>query len=120
MELAQITTATLAADMIMSSTPAAANSPPVYNSTTVPLNDPQQSKQQQQQNGSGNGNGNGRSRQDEKYQLNMFSNLPERTPVDIQFKDISYCVSAGFRKGERGRIKSYKIHGKLILFDVLL
>lgn len=105
MELAQITTATLAADMIMSSTPAAANSPPVYNSTTVPLNDPQQSKQQQQ-NGSGNGNGNGRSRQDEKYQLNMFSNLPERTPVDIQFKDISYCVSAGFRKGERGRIKS--------------
>lgn len=118
MELAQITTATLAADMIMSSTPAAANSPPVYNSTTVPLNDPQQSKQQQQ-NGSGNGNGNGRSRQDEKYQLNMFSNLPERTPVDIQFKDISYCVSAGFRKGERGRIKSYKI-GKLILFDVLL
>lgn len=103
MELAQITTAALAADMIMSSTPAAANSPPVYNSTTVPLNDPQQSKQQQQ-NGSGNGNGNGRSRQDEKYQLNMFSNLPERTPVDIQFKDISYCVSAGFRKGERGRI----------------
>lgn len=101
MELAQITTATLAADMIMSSTPAAANSPPVYNSTTVPLNEPQQPRQQQQQQ---NGSGTGRSKQDEKYQLNMFSNLPERTPVDIQFKDISYCVKAGFRKGEEGFI----------------
>lgn len=78
-------------DMIVSSTPSAANSPPVYNSTTVPLGE----------SSNGHGRGNGASKSDEKYELNMFQNLPKRSPVDIQFKDISYCVNAGFRKGEQ-------------------
>lgn len=94
MELSQIGTQ---ADMIMSSTPAAANAPPVYKSTTIPLNDSSNGKsavrqisQQSQTNG-----------MDEKFELKSFSNLPERVPVDIQFKDISYTVKAGFRRGER-------------------
>lgn len=83
-------------DVIMSSVPAAA---PVYNATTIPLSD------------SSNGKSSGRNSQsttgaDEKFELKSFSNLPERTPVDIQFKDISYTVKAGFRKGEwEGQIK---------------
>lgn len=92
MELAHLNSGALAADMIMSSTPASANSPPVYNSTTIPIasNRGQEPPQQEKESGRG----------DEKYELRTFNNLPERTPVDIQFKDISYCVKAGFRKGK--------------------
>lgn len=88
MEMAHLNSATLASDMIASSSPAAANAPPVYNSTTIPLNGNSRAESQQSPS------------KDEKFELRTFNNLPERKPVDIQFKDISYCVKAGFRKGE--------------------
>lgn len=100
--MAHLNSGAVAADMIMSSTPAAANSPPVYNSTTIPLNGKEggyQDEPQQKESMGGGGGGRG----EEKYELRTFNNLPERTPVDIQFKDISYCVKAGFRKGELAR-----------------
>lgn len=98
MELSQIGSQM---DVIMSSTPAAADAPPVYNATTIPLaaadsNGKAAVRQISQQSQTTGGGG------DEKFELKSFSNLPERTPVDIQFKDISYTVSAGFRKGEWG------------------
>lgn len=37
---------------------------------------------------------------DDELHLRHFHNLPPRTPVDLQFKDISYYVKTGFRKSE--------------------
>lgn len=99
--MAHLNSGAVAADMIMSSTPAAANSPPVDNSTTIPLNGKGGGYQEEPQQKEAMGGGGGRG--EEKYELRTFNNLPERTPVDIQFKDISYCVKAGFRKGELAR-----------------
>lgn len=90
MEMAHINSATVGADMIVSSAPASANSPPVYNETTVPLTSKQPSPVAPAVH-----------EEDTKFDLKTFNNLPERKPVDIQFKDISYCVKAGFRKGEK-------------------
>lgn len=86
--MSHLNSAAVGADMIMSSAPASANSPPVYNSTTIPLNGKKEAPVYQEK--------------DDKFELRTFNNLPERKPVDIQFKDISYCVKAGFRKGETG------------------
>ena len=94
MDFVQQENRTLVSEIAMSVTPAAADAPPVYNPTTIPLHDL-----------SSNGNGsstNGKhemSSMQEKEKLKTFSNLPERTPVDIQFKDITYTVNVGFRKG---------------------
>lgn len=88
MEMAHMSSATLGADITVTST----NSPPVYNPTKVPLNSPKapaNNNVYQQSHGA-----------EDKFELRTFNNLPERKPVDIQFKDISYCVKAGFRKGE--------------------
>lgn len=98
MEMSQLGGGALAADITITSSNA-----PVYNSTTIPLT------------GNGNNNNNTKTPIDhqqsqtgstaeeaDKFDLRTFNNLPARKPVDIQFKDISYCVKAGFRKGELG------------------
>lgn len=36
----------------------------------------------------------------ESVKFSNFTNLPKREPVDLQFKDITYTVNLGFRKGE--------------------
>lgn len=36
---------------------------------------------------------------DDDLHMRHFNNLPSRTPVDLQFKDISYFVESGIRKG---------------------
>lgn len=37
---------------------------------------------------------------DETLELKPFQNLPSREPIDIQFKDVSYYVNQGWKKGE--------------------
>lgn len=34
-----------------------------------------------------------------KAQRAVFLQLPEKQPINIEFKDITYTVSMGFRKG---------------------
>lgn len=36
----------------------------------------------------------------DELELRPFHNLPPRDPVDIQFKDVSYFVKSGFRRGK--------------------
>lgn len=84
----------------------------VYNSTTVPLNRKDSrhldhhvlnntGHSNNHNNNNNNGGGHFQSHNDiESHQIRPFQNLPPCEPVDIQFKDVSYCVSMGFRKGE--------------------
>lgn len=37
---------------------------------------------------------------EDQLHLRHFHNLPSRTPVDLQFKDISYFVESGIRKSK--------------------
>lgn len=37
---------------------------------------------------------------EDELDLRPFNNLPPRDPVDIQFKDVSYYVKTGFRRGK--------------------
>lgn len=37
---------------------------------------------------------------EDELELRPFNNLPPRDPVDIQFKDVSYYVKTGFRRGK--------------------
>lgn len=87
---------------------------PVYNSTTVPLNRKDSRNMEQalrnnsnnhvvHHNNNNNNNNNSNHYQShndiEAHHVRPFQNLPPCEPVDIQFKDVSYCVSMGFRKG---------------------
>lgn len=81
---------------------------PVYNSTTVPLNRKDSRHLEPVLNNTGHGNHNNNNNNSshlqshndiEAHHIRPFQNLPAREPVDIQFKDVSYCVSMGFRKG---------------------
>lgn len=85
----------LRAEFALTNTPSAADAPPVYKSTTIPYDkgsDPNGTIQHSNNSGN-NQNENG------IVELKSFSNLPVRDPVDIQFKDITYCVNVGFRQG---------------------
>jgi hypothetical protein len=74
---------------------------PVYNPTTVPITSPKETNL---------GNGHKRSVsmasngagpvQVDSLDLRAFKNMPARQPVDIQFRDITYSVNVGFRKGK--------------------
>ncbi|EAA45250.4 ATP-binding cassette sub-family G member 4 [Anopheles arabiensis] len=77
---------------------------PVYNQTTVPLNrkDSRNMDQAVIRNNTANAVSN--------HELRPFQNLPAREPVDIQFKDVSYCVSLGFRKGQKEIL--HNVNGK--------
>uniref|UniRef100_A0A182XFM9 ABC transporter domain-containing protein n=1 Tax=Anopheles quadriannulatus TaxID=34691 RepID=A0A182XFM9_ANOQN len=79
-------------------------SSPVYNQTTVPLNrkDSRNMDQAVIRNNTANAVSN--------HELRPFQNLPAREPVDIQFKDVSYCVSLGFRKGQKEIL--HNVNGK--------
>jgi hypothetical protein len=66
---------------------------PVYKSTTVPI---ERKKSNVDRNPSLKNN----FTSDLELQIRPFQNLPAREPVDIQFKDVTYTVSVGFRKGE--------------------
>jgi hypothetical protein len=76
---------------------------PVYNATTVPINQTKETNLGARKRTHSN------TRPDQStttphpdnYELKPFRNLPARSPVDIQFRDITYSVSAGFRKGEQ-------------------
>lgn len=95
---------------------------PVYNATTVPLNrkDSRNMEQALRNNSSSNNhvvhnNNNNtahyQSHNDiEAHHVRPFQNLPPCEPVDIQFKDVSYCVSMGFRKGQKEIL--HKVNGK--------
>uniref|UniRef100_A0A182T0N7 Uncharacterized protein n=1 Tax=Anopheles maculatus TaxID=74869 RepID=A0A182T0N7_9DIPT len=72
-------------------------SAPVYNQTTVPLNrkDSRNMDQAVIRNNTANTYP---SNHDIEGHIRPFQNLPPREAVDLQFKDVSYCVSLGFRK----------------------
>lgn len=79
---------------------------PVYGATTVPLNRKDSRNLDQAMvfnntsHGHNNNNGHCQSHNDiEAHHIRTFQNLPSCEPVDIQFKDVSYCVNMGFRKG---------------------
>ncbi|XP_052896153.1 ATP-binding cassette subfamily G member 4 [Anopheles moucheti] len=84
-------------------------SSPVYNQTTVPLNrkDSRNMEQAVIRNNTAN---TFPSNHDIEGHIRPFQNLPPREPVDIQFKDVSYCVSLGFRKGQKEIL--HKVNGK--------
>ncbi|XP_049282574.1 ATP-binding cassette sub-family G member 4-like [Anopheles funestus] len=84
-------------------------SSPVYNQTTVPLNrkDSRNMDQAVIRNNTAN---TFPSNHDIEGHIRPFQNLPPREPVDIQFKDVSYCVSLGFRKGQKEIL--HKVNGK--------
>lgn len=86
-----------------------AHSAPVYNQTTVPLNrkDSRNMDQAVIRNNTAN---TFTSNHDIEGHVRPFQNLPPREPVDIQFKDVSYCVSLGFRKGQKEIL--HKVNGK--------
>ncbi|XP_055589007.1 ATP-binding cassette sub-family G member 1-like [Uranotaenia lowii] len=95
---------------------------PVYNSTTVPLNRKDSRNLDHVINNTGHHNHNGNSNSngtgpyqshndiEMSHQVRPFQNLPPCEPVDIQFKDVSYCVSMGFRKGQKEIL--HKVSGK--------
>ncbi|KFB39951.1 AGAP009463-PA-like protein [Anopheles sinensis] len=89
-----------------------AQSAPVYNQTTVPLNrkDSRNMDQAVIRNNTGNGNSFTSNHDIEGHAVRPFQNLPPREPVDIQFKDVSYVVDLGFRKGQKEIL--HKVNGK--------
>lgn len=89
-----------------------AQSAPVYNQTTVPLNrkDSRNMDQAVIRNNTGNGNTFTSNHDIEGHAVRPFQNLPPREPVDIQFKDVSYVVDLGFRKGQKEIL--HKVNGK--------
>lgn len=89
-----------------------AQSAPVYNQTTVPLNrkDSRNMDQAVIRNNTGNGNSFTSNHDIESHAVRPFQNLPPREPVDIQFKDVSYVVDLGFRKGQKEIL--HKVNGK--------
>lgn len=84
-------------------------SAPVYNQTTVPLNrkDSRNMDQAVIRNNTANTYP---SNHDIEGHIRPFQNLPPREAVDLQFKDVSYCVSLGFRKGQKEIL--HKVNGK--------
>lgn len=84
-------------------------SAPVYNQTTVPLNrkDSRNMDQAVIRNNTANSYP---SNHDIEGHIRPFQNLPPREAVDLQFKDVSYCVSLGFRKGQKEIL--HKVNGK--------
>uniref|UniRef100_A0A182KC35 Uncharacterized protein n=1 Tax=Anopheles christyi TaxID=43041 RepID=A0A182KC35_9DIPT len=76
-------------------------SSPVYNQTTVPLNRKDSRNMDQAVIRNNTSNTAFPSNHDIEGHIRPFQNLPAREPVDIQFKDVSYCVSLGFRKGKQ-------------------
>uniref|UniRef100_A0AAG5D8G3 ABC transporter domain-containing protein n=1 Tax=Anopheles atroparvus TaxID=41427 RepID=A0AAG5D8G3_ANOAO len=87
-----------------------AHSAPVYNQTTVPLNRKDSRNMEQAVIRNNTGNNAYPSNHDIEGHVRPFQNLPAREPVDIQFKDVSYCVSLGFRKGQKEIL--HKVNGK--------
>ncbi|XP_053675641.1 ATP-binding cassette sub-family G member 4 [Anopheles nili] len=84
-------------------------SSPVYNQTTVPLHR-KDSRNMEQAVIRNNTTNSYPSNHDIEGHIRPFQNLPAREPVDIQFKDVSYCVSLGFRKGQKEIL--HKVNGK--------
>ncbi|XP_055549565.1 ATP-binding cassette subfamily G member 4 [Wyeomyia smithii] len=90
---------------------------PVYNPTTVPLNrkDSRNAEAGMVLNNTNHGHNNNHSiyqshNDIESLQIRPFQNLPACEPVDIQFKDVTYCVSMGFRKGQKEIL--HNVNGK--------
>ncbi|XP_058815331.1 ATP-binding cassette subfamily G member 4 [Topomyia yanbarensis] len=91
---------------------------PVYNATTVPVNrkDSRSVESSMVLNNANNGHNNNHSLYQSHNDIEShgiirpFQNLPSCEPVDIQFKDVSYCVSMGFRKGQKEIL--HNINGK--------
>uniref|UniRef100_A0A8D8FWV4 ATP-binding cassette sub-family G member 4 n=1 Tax=Culex pipiens TaxID=7175 RepID=A0A8D8FWV4_CULPI len=121
--LTTLSGATLVASSPAGNTTTVDQHAPVYNSTTVPLNrkDSRNMEQALRNNSSSNNhvvhnnNNNNtahyQSHNDiEAHHVRPFQNLPPCEPVDIQFKDVSYCVSMGFRKGQKEIL--HKVNGK--------
>ncbi|XP_050077230.1 ATP-binding cassette sub-family G member 4 [Anopheles maculipalpis] len=84
-------------------------SAPVYNQTTVPLNR-KDSRNMDQAVIRNNTTNTHPSNHDIEGHIRPFQNLPPREAVDLQFKDVSYCVSLGFRKGQKEIL--HKVNGK--------
>lgn len=97
MEFVQQNTAQIALSALSS---ADNNDDKVYKSTTIPINNNRGEvyKNDRSQTGNHQG-GNGENGVNKQPQ---FSNLPSRQPIDLQFKDVAYTVSMGFRKGMYG------------------
>lgn len=73
------------------------NDDKVYRPTTVPINNNRSEVLKSDLSQSNNvRDANGENGVDKRPQ---FSNLPSREPIDLQFKDVAYTVSLGFRKG---------------------
>ncbi|XP_035783488.1 ATP-binding cassette sub-family G member 4-like [Anopheles albimanus] len=87
-------------------------SAPVYNSTTVPLHrkDSRNMDQAVIRNNTSSNGAFPSSNHDVEGHARPFQNLPAREPVDIQFKDVSYVVDLGFRKGQKEIL--HKVNGK--------
>ncbi|XP_058061132.1 ATP-binding cassette subfamily G member 4 [Anopheles bellator] len=85
------------------------HSAPVYNQTTVPLHR-KDSRNMDQQAVIRNNTIAFSSNHDTETPTRPFQNLPPREPVDIQFKDVSYCVSLGFRRGQKEIL--HNVNGK--------
>ena len=75
---------------------------PVYKSTTVPI----ERKISTAEKNPGLKNN---FTSDPELHVRPFQNLPAREPVDIQFKDVTYTVNVGFRKG------GYNLHKNIIV-----
>lgn len=110
--LTTLSGATLVASSPAGNTTTVDQHAPVYNATTVPLNRKDSRNMEQAlrnksssnnhvvHNNNNNNTAHYQSHNDiEAHHVRPFQNLPPCEPVDIQFKDVSYCVSMGFRKG---------------------
>jgi len=47
---------------------------------------------------------------EDELELRPFHNLPPRDPIDMQFKDVSYFVKSGFKRGKKEIL--HKVNGK--------
>ncbi|XP_055683554.1 ATP-binding cassette sub-family G member 4 [Lutzomyia longipalpis] len=90
----------LRAEFTLTHTPSAADAPSVYKSTTIPYD----------KGPNGTAGQNESPPEEQSLEVKRFSNLPQREPVDIQFKDITYTVSVGFRKEKKEIL--HKVNGK--------
>lgn len=75
------------------------NDDKVYKSTTVPINNNRGEVIKNDRPHSINNIRENENGENGVHKRPQFSNLPSREPIDLQFKDVAYTVSMGFRKG---------------------
>ncbi|GAB0089083.1 ATP-binding cassette sub-family G member 4 [Sergentomyia squamirostris] len=100
----------LRAELSLSNAPSAVDAPPVYKSTTVPFEKGNAQNGTVEHSPDARDTGSPLINSEDTMELRAFSNLPSREPVDIQFKDVTYSVNVGFRKGKKEIL--HKVNGK--------